>query len=159
MATRYPLPDQAKVKLMLGLLYDGLDVKAGKKFEIAPNSGSWVGLYVADDGSPVAACVADVALAANSSAALSMLPPAVAKDAAKTKELTDVMIANLREIMNICTRLLMDDGSAHLRLEQIYPAKSLPAPAAGLLGAAKGRVDFELNVPKYGPGTLAVVSS
>ena len=159
MATRYPLPDVAKVKLMLGLLYDGLEVKPGKKFDVAPASGSWVGLYIADDGAPVAACVADVALAANSSAALSMLPPAVAKDAAKSKELTEVMVANLREIMNICTRLLMDDGSAHLRLDSVYPAKALPAPAAKLLGAVQGRVDFELTVPKYGPGTLAVISA
>jgi hypothetical protein len=159
MATRYPLPDLAKVKLMLGLLYDGLEVKPGKKFEIAPASGAWLGLYIADDGSPVAACVADLALAAHSSAALSMLPPAVAKDAAKSKELTEVMIANLREIMNICTRLLMEEGSAHLRLDSVYPAKALPASAAKLLGAVQGRVDFELNVPKYGPGTLAVVSA
>jgi hypothetical protein len=159
MATRYPLPDAAKVKLMLGLLYDGLEVKPGKKFEVAPASGSWVGLYVADDGAAVAACVADLGFATNSSAALSMLPPAVAKDAAKTKELTEVMVGNLREIMNICTRLLMDDSSAHLRLESVYPSKSLPPAAAQLLGALKGRVDFELTVPKYGPGTLAVVSS
>ncbi len=159
MATRYPLPDLAKVKLMLGLLYDGLEVRPGKKFDIVPASGSWIGLYVADDGAPVAACVADVALAANASAALSMLPPAVAKDAAKTKELTDVMVQNLREIMNICTRLVMDDSSAHLRLDSVYPAKSLPAGATQLLGALKGRIDFELNVPKYGPGTLAVLST
>jgi len=159
MATRYPLPDLAKVKHMLGLLYDGLEVKPGKKFDVAPASGCWVGLYVGDDGAPVAACVADVALAVNSSAALSMLPPGVAKDAAKSKELTEVMVQNLREIMNICTRLLMDDASAHLRLDSVYPAKALPPGATQLLAGVKGRVDFELNVPKYGPGTLAVVST
>lgn len=159
MATHYPMPDTAKVKLMLGLLFDGLDVKTGKKFDIVPPSGSWVGLYVADDGKPVAACAVDVALAANSSAALSMLPPAVAKDAAKSKELTDVMVANLHEIMNICSRLLMSDGSAHLKLQKVYPSKAMPPELAALLGAAQGRVDFELNVPKYGAGTLAVLST
>jgi hypothetical protein len=159
MATQYPMPDTAKVKLMLGLLFDGLDVKPGKKFEIAPPSGSWIGLYVADDGRPVAACAVDVALAASSSAALSMLPPAVAKDAAKNKELTEVMVANLQEIMNICSRLLMSDGSAHLKLQKVYPSKAMPAELATLLGAAQGRVDFELNVPKYGAGTLAVLST
>jgi len=159
MATAYPMPDAAKVKTMLGLLFDGLEVKPGKKFDIVPPSGAWVGLYVSDDGAPVAACVADVALAANSSAALSMLPPGVAKDAAKSKELTDVMVGNLREIMNICTRLLMTDGSAHLRLEELYPAKALPPQAAKVLGAVAARVDFELTVPKYGAGTMAVVST
>lgn len=159
MATAYPMPDAAKVKQMLSLLFDGLEVKPGKKFDIVPPSGCWVGLYVADNGAPVAACVADVALAANSSAALSMLPPGVAKDAAKSKELTEVMVANLREIMNICTRLLMTDGSAHLRLAEVYPSKSMTADVAKVLGALQGRVDFELTVPKYGAGTMAVVST
>jgi hypothetical protein len=159
MATAYPMPDAAKVKMMLGLLFDGLDVKPGKKFDIVPPSGSWVGLYVADDGKPVAACAVDVALAANSAAALSMLPPGVAKDAAKTKELTDVMVANLQEIMNICSRLLMNDNSAHLKLENVYPSKAMPPALTAMLGASQGRVDFELNVPKYGAGTLAVLST
>ncbi len=159
MATNYPMPDAAKVKLMLGLLFDGLDVKPGKKFDIVPPSGSWIGLYVADDGKAVAACAVDVALAAHSAAALSMLPPGIAKDAAKTRELTDVMVANLQEIMNICSRLLMNDGSAHLKLDKVYPSKAMPAALTALLGASHGRVDFELNVPKYGAGTLAVLST
>jgi hypothetical protein len=159
MATAYPIPDTAKVKQMLGLLFDGLDVKPGKRFEIAPPSGSWIGLYVADDGRPVAACAADVALAANSSAALSMLPPATAKDAAKSKELTEVMIANLHEIMNICSRLLMSDSSAHLKLARVYPSNAMPTELTALLSAARGRGDFELNVPRYGTGTLAVLST
>jgi hypothetical protein len=159
MATSYPLPDSAKVKVMLGLLFDGLEVKPGKKFDIVPPSGSWVGLYVCDDGKAVAACAVDGALAANASAALSMLPPGVAKDAAKTKELTDVMVQNLQEIMNILSRLLMNDSSAHLKLDKVYPAKAMPPALTALLGGAHGRVDFELNVPKYGAGTLAVLST
>ena len=159
MATAYPIPDAAKVKRMLGLLFDGLDVKPGKRFDIAPPSGSWVGVYVADDGRPVAACAVDGALAANTSAALSMLPPAAAKDAAKSRQLTDVMIANLQEVMNICSRLLMSDGSAHLKLGRVYPAQAMPPELTALLGAARGRSDFELNVPKYGTGTLAVLST
>lgn len=159
MATTYPMPDAAKVKLMLGLLFEGLDVKPGKKFDIVPPSGSWVGMYISDDGKPVAACAVDVALAANSSAALSMLPPGAAKDAAKSKELTDVMVSNLQEIMNICSRLLMNDSSAHLRLAKVYPAKAMPPELTTLLGGSHGRVDFELNVPKYGAGTLAVLAT
>jgi hypothetical protein len=88
-----------------------------------------------------------------------MLPPGVAKEAAKARELTAVMIDNVREIMNICTRLVMDSGSLHLRLEQIYPAKSLPAPAAALLGKPNGRREFQLQMPKYGGGVLSLLSA
>ena len=69
-----------------------------------------------------------------------------------------MMVGNLTEIMNICSRLLMTDTSPHLRLARLYPAKSLEAPVNAVLSGAKGRVDFEVNVPKYGPGTLGVVS-
>jgi hypothetical protein len=158
MVTTVPMPDAAKVRHMLGLLFDGLDVKPGKRFDLAPASGAWVGLYVGADGAPLALCAVDAALAGYAGAALSMLPPAAAKDAVKAKDLSDVMVANLREVMNICSRLVMNDTSPHVRLEEIHPSARFPAGVNAVLGGQKGRVDFELNVPKYGPGTLAVVA-
>jgi hypothetical protein len=158
MATQVPMPDAAKVRSMLGMLFDGLDVKPGKKFDLTPTSGAWVGLYIGKDGTPLALCAVDAALAGYAGAALSMLPPAVAKDAVKSKDLTDVMVGNLKEIMNICSRLVMTDTSPHVRLEELHPAKAFPAGVNAVLGGQKGRVDFEINVPKYGPGTLAVLS-
>jgi hypothetical protein len=154
-----PMPDAPKVRAMLGMLFDGLDIKPGKKFDIVPASGSWVGAYVGDDGAVLAACAVDVALAANTGAALSMMPPGVAKDAIKAKDLSEVMVANVHEVMNICTRLMMTEGSPHLRLSKLYPAKTLPADVAQMLAGAKGRIDFELSVPKYGVGTLSFIST
>src|SRR5450631_3882461 len=130
MMTAYPLPDGAKIVQILGLLFDGLEVKPGGVFDQTPAGGAWFGVFVADGGEPVALCGADVNLAASFGAAFSMLPVAMVKEVAKSRELTSVMIENVREIMNICTRLMMDVSSLHLRLEQVYPAKSLPAAAA-----------------------------
>jgi hypothetical protein len=104
-------------------------------------------------------CGADANLAASFGAALSMLPPLAAKEAAKARELTAVMIDNVREIMNICTRLAMDATSPHLRLEQIYPVKSLPVPASALLGAPKGRREFQVQLTKYGGGVLTFLTA
>jgi hypothetical protein len=158
MATAYPLPDVAKIVQMLGLLFDGLDVKAGGKFDQTPAGGAWFGVFVADSGEPVALCGVDANLAATLGCAFSMLPAGVAKEVAKTRELTGVMIDNMREIMNICTRLVMDASSPHLKLEQIYPCNSLPAPAAAVLGAPKGRCEFQVQLPKYGGGVLTFLS-
>jgi hypothetical protein len=158
MATAYPLPNAPKIVQMLGLLFDGMDVKPGGTFDQTPAGGAWFGVFVADSGEPVALCGADANLAATWGAAFSMLPVGVAKDAAKTKDLTGVMIDNMREIMNICTRLVMDATSPHLKLEQIYSSKSLPAPAAALLGAPKGRCEFLVQLPKYGGGVLTFLS-
>lgn len=157
MSTPYPLPDVAKVIEILGLLFDGLEVKLGGAFDRTPAGGAWFGVFIADSGEPVALCGADVNLAANFGAAFSMLPVNAAKEAAKTRELTGVMSENVREIMNICTRLVMDNTSPHLRLEQLYPVKSLPAPAAALLAAATRRREFQLQLPKYGGGVLTLL--
>jgi|ERR1700722_17840072 hypothetical protein len=159
MATAYPLPDGPKIVQILGLLFDGLEAKPGGTFDQTPAGGAWFGVFVSDGGETVALCGADANLAASFGAAFSMLPPGVAKEAAKARELTAVMIDNVREIMNICTRLVMDSGSLHLRLEQIYPAKSLPAPAAALLGKPNGRREFQLQMPKYGGGVLSLLSA
>jgi len=159
MATAYPLPDAPKIVQLLGLLFDGLDVKPGGAFDQSPAGGAWFGVFVADSGEPVALCGADANLAATWGAAFSMLPVAAAKEAAKSRELTGVMIENVREIMNICTRLVMDAGSLHLKLDQIYPVKSLAAPAAALLGAARGRREFQIQLPKYGGGVLTFLTA
>lgn len=158
MTTAYPLPDGPKIVQMLGLLFDGLDVKPGGTFDQTPAGGAWFGVFISDTGEPVALCGADANLAATFGAAFSMLPVGVAKEAAKARELTSVMIDNMREIMNICTRLVMDATSLHLRLEQVYPTKSLPPPAAALLGAPKGRREFQVQLPKYGGGVLTFLS-
>jgi hypothetical protein len=154
----YPLPDVPQVKSLLSMLFDGLDVKAGTKPDVSAKSGSYCGVYVADDGTPGALCVCDIAFAANSGAALSMLPPPVAKEAARIKELTEVMIANLREVMNICTRLLLREGSPHLKLQDLCQVSAIAAPSAAILTAPKGRADFDIAIGKYGHGLLSVMS-
>jgi hypothetical protein len=159
MANNYPLPEVAKVIEILGLLFDGLQVKPGGSFDLTPGGGAWFGVFVSDGGDPVALCGADVNLVANFGAAFSMLPVNAAKEAAKTRELTGVMVDNVREIMNICTRLVMDNTSPHLRLEQLYSVKTLPAAAAALLTAAARRREFQLQIPKYGAGVLTLLAA
>lgn len=159
MAKICPLPDAEKVMSLLGLLFDGLEVKPGGSFGREQQQGAWFGVFVTDCGAPVALCAADSGLSASFAAALSMLPPTAAKEAAKSRELSGVMIDNLREIMNISTRLMMSDTSPHLKLDQIYSAKALPVPAAALLSGPNVRAEFQIQVPKYGGGVLALVST
>ena len=152
----HPIPDLAQVKELLGMIFDGLTVKPGPKLDASPKSNCYFGVYVSDAGAPVALCGCDFAFAANSGAALSMLPPNAAKEAVKDKELTPMMLANLHEVMNICTRLMLRDDSPHLKLREVCPVAALPAPAAQILGAPNARVDFEVGLGKYGTGVISV---
>jgi hypothetical protein len=68
------------------------------------------------------------------------------------------MLANLREVMNICTRLLLKENTPHVRLVQLAEAGELPPAAAAILTGARGRVDFEVGLGKYGAGVLAVLA-
>ena len=154
----YPLPDAGAVRELLGMLFDGLTVKPGAKLDLSAKSGCYFAVYVADDGSPASICACDIAFAANSSAALSMLAPNAAAGAVKARQLTEVMLANLREVMNICTRLVLRDGTPHLRLQELCQFGALPAAAAAVVANAKARVDFEISIAKYGPGLITVIS-
>ena len=105
---------------------------------------------------PIATILAD----GESAADLGKAPapaPNVAKEAAKDKELTPVMLANLHEVMNICTRLMLRDDSPHLKLHELCALDALPARAAAIVAAPKGRIDFEVGLGKYGSGALCVM--
>ena len=156
-AITYPLPDTALVKELLGMLFDALSVKLGPKLDVSAKALGYFGVYVSDDGTPVALCGCDMAFAANSGAALSMLPPNAAKQAVEEKELTPLMLANLHEVMNICTRLVLRDDSPHLKLHELCALDALPARAAAIVAAPKGRIDFEVRLGKYGSGALCVM--
>jgi hypothetical protein len=158
MATTFPLPDVSKVQSILGVLFEGLEVKAGGTFDKSFANGAWFGVFIGAGDVPVALCGADLSLAASLSAALSMLPPTAVKEAMAMRDLGGVMRENLREIMNICTRLVLDSTSPHLKLDQVYPYKSLPAAAAAILVAAPGHREFHLQLPRYGGGVLSVLS-
>jgi hypothetical protein len=155
--TKFPLPGIPQVKELFGILFDGLAVKNGAKFDTSPKADRYFGVYVTNDGVPGAMCACDIAFAANSGAALSMLPPNAAKDAVKARELTEVMVANLREVMNIGTRLVLTEASPHLRLDQVCAGTALPPAAVALLGAIKSRADFEIVLGKYGSGLFTVL--
>lgn len=158
MAHAIPLPDGPKVSSLLAVLFDGLDVKPGRSFDQSLMQGAWFGVFVLDAGEPAALCGADAALAASLGAALSILPVSAAQEAAKSKSLTPVMVSNIREVMNICSRLLMDSSTPHLKLQEVYPRESLPPHAAGALSAPKTRVQFQVTVPKYGGGVMTFVT-
>ena len=153
----YPMPSSEKVLNMLENLFDGLVVKPGKAFELV-EARAMVGIYCADNGQPVAACATDFALSAATGAALSMLPPAVCKEAITSGALNAVMKENLKEIMNICSRLLMDDFSPHLKLLSMHPARGVPKAGAAMLMDVRNRAHFNLTIPRYGSGFMSVMS-
>lgn len=145
-------PKAASVENMLAMLFgvDDLDVADASSLPEGPTA-----VYVGDDGELLALGVADFAFAAYSGAALSMLPKGGAQDMVDEKALSSTIEANYYEVMNICSRLLMNDQSTHLRLDRLVDwaeAKTL----IDSLGASQS-LAFNVPVPRYGSGILAFV--
>ena len=144
-------PTLEQVFGMLGMLFgDGTEVTPTEAPDL---SLGYVGNYVNPEGETVAACICDRAATAYFGAALSMLPPGGAADAAKGGEISETMEANLYEIMNILTRLVMDDETPHLKLEKVQKVDDDAAINAIRENAAG--CHFHVVVPRYGSGTLS----
>lgn len=145
------IPKQNAVRDMLAMLF-GNDLKLDAT-ETPETDGSYAGIYTNPDGAIVAACVADLHVSAYMSAALSMVHPEVAKEAAAEGSLSEMMVANLFEVMNILTRLVMDDSTPHLKLDTVIAAAG--DDRYSTLVDSSTRIDFAVTIPKYGDGVVS----
>ena len=157
----YVLPNATAMTKNVAMLFgDDTKVAPGKPQDDKTGSGNLIAIYIDDADKPVAAVLCDIPFAAYAGCALSMLPAGAAKDAIKTKKLEQTMLDNLYEVMNIVSTMLMDERTPHLKLGTLYPDLSkLPADAKALLAAvAKNHADFIVTVPRYGAGTLSLLT-
>jgi hypothetical protein len=156
MTTIHPIPNDTQIRQIFGMLFgDDLQLDTGRS-ESSDAKNTMYAIYIDDEGKQVSACVCDYNFAAFAGSALTRIPIGGAEDAAKTGEFTEMMLSNLHEIMNICSRLFMNNSSPHLRLDTVYPAPDkVPDNARVLLDACQERVDFTVSIPGYGTGGLS----
>ena len=131
------------------LFGDEIAVKAGDPLSPMDNV---IATYLDDENEVVGGCVSDMSFAAYVGAAMSGLPKGAAEDAITSNELTDVMVGNLGEVMNILTRLVISDSSDHLRYEKILKPGDGNSIAPSLEPIEP--VPFFIEIPKYGSGNL-----
>jgi hypothetical protein len=155
----YTVPSTSDTEETLSMLFgDDTLIKSGKALDIKAGNGNFIAIYVNDTGSPVAASMCDVAFAAFAGSSLSMIPAGGARDAVKSRDLSEDMLNNLNEVMNIISSLFMDKNTPHLRLDTIYgDAGELPENALAIANTPAGRVDYEVDIPRYGKGMLSLL--
>ena len=155
----HPIPDSETVGETFQMLL-GRDVGVS---DAKPSSDGKqvVASFVHADGSAAAACTCEVALAAATGCALSMIPAGTAKDAAKEGALSGSMKSNFYEVMNIFSRLLMNDHSPHLKLAGLFDSiADSPADIADLIANAPERRGYKVSVGGgYGEGVVSVFTS
>lgn len=90
----------------------------------------------------------DSAFAHLSGAALAMVPAGQAREAVDSETNNDDLLENYREILNVITRAINDQGGAHVRL--IPGDVPLPDP----LPATSGGHEYNITIDGYGEGKM-----
>jgi len=157
MSAGFVMPDGSDVKGLLEMLF-GRDVEVKPAAADELGRGRFTAFYEDDAGDPAAVVACDTPFAAFAGGALSLIPAGGAKDAAKSGELPEMMVANLHEVMNVFSRLLMDNTSPHLKLIDVYEdGGDLPAGATSILGGAEAQAaGFDVSILDYGSGRVAL---
>ena len=102
--------------------------------------------------------VCDVRFSAYAGAAIGLMPPATAQEAAKERKLDATTKENLYEVLNICAALYNVDGAAHMKLHQVHHVGDEVSPQVQALSAVLGRrLDLTVGITGYGSGRLSFV--
>lgn len=111
--------------------------------------------YADGDGQTMAVALCDLEFAAAVAAALSMLPPAIAAEAAKKGVLAESLLENVREVFNVLSSLLNVGCDNHVRAASFYlPPKTVPADVTAFSTKAKLRAEYDVTVQGYAPSKL-----
>ena len=153
MSEIYIKPTAEAVTSLLAVIY-GDDLKTCE-LDTAAISGQRIATFIDDDDKLVAACVCDRHFVIYSGAALAMIPAGGTEDMIAENSISDAIAGNFHEVMNICSKLLMSDSSAHLRLD-----KTLDCAQQVDLGASidtlATHLGFQVEIPGYGKGAMAI---
>jgi hypothetical protein len=159
MVATYPVPGvQAVGDLFGGLLGRAVTAKPVPPLDLSSTKALAVGVYEAGEGAIGAVTVVDVPLGAYSAAALSMVPKGGADDAARSGKLSDTLLENLREVLNVGAQLLNVPGQPRLVFRTLHlPGTPIPEPVGAILKSPAGRVDVSIEVAGYGGGKMAIL--
>jgi hypothetical protein len=154
------LPSADFLRRLLGeLLGKQVTVSAAHAEPLDPEAPAVVGVYESDDGAVVALCRCEVTLATAAGAALTLAPPSVVEEAARTGAMPEAVVDNTREVLDVSARMFNNPGTPRVRLRELRVTPGeLPAEAAGILQEPGRRADFDLQVEPYGDGRMTVLT-
>lgn len=156
--SKQQLMNAMDTKRMLAMLYS--DLKVEESGTPAENDANAIyGTYIDDDDVPVSLAVIDRGFAAHLGAALTLIPPGTASDAAATGDFSKEIMDNVREVLNILSRILMDGTSPHLRFAEVRMTRGdLTGPEQAVMDGIAARLDMRMEVPGYGGGLCSLVT-
>jgi len=116
------------------------------------------GTFHGGDRAVVAMCAGDLAFAAFTGAALSLIPAESAQERIRTGVLDEMMQENFAEVLNVLSRIFVVTETTRMTLlEPILPPCAVPTTLApGVAATSILRADYEIDIGGYGLGHLAL---
>lgn len=147
-------------ELFAGLLGRPCAVGVGKPIVLFGKEQWIVGVYHDDDDKLAGLSISDLSIANHAGAALSLVAASVAEEGAKAKTITEELMMNYREILNVGANLFPAAGGAHVRLAEVVLARpKIDAVFVKLLRKPKSRADVVVKVEDYGGGRISFVAT
>jgi hypothetical protein len=154
-----PLPVAKPVRdLLLDLLGRNVEVSTVGPWSPEPGEKATYAVYVDDRLATRALAVADLPLSGYAGGAIGLLPPGGVQDAVAEGDLSQLVVENLYEVLNICASLMNAEGTPHVKLHQMFAPGTLPPADVAAWSRTFGRrLDLEVSIAGYGSGRLSFV--
>lgn len=159
MSEESSLPAEKQIcDLFTDLLGRAVRLQPASPFLLDSGDPFSVAVYVDNRLATTALAVLDLPLSAHLGAALGLLPPLAAEDAIGENGLSEVLVDNLYEVVNVVSSLFNKPHAPHVKLYALYaPGSSAPRDVLGWVEQPFGRLDVEVTLPGYGSGHLTVI--
>lgn len=157
---RTKIESSAVQDLFAGLLGRSCTVGVGKPIVMFGKEQWVVGVYVDDDDKVAGLSVSDLTLANHAGAALSLVSASMAEEGAKASTISEELLMNYREILNVGANLYPAAGGVHVRLSEVIFARPKIEPVfVKLIRKPKSRFDCVVNVEGYAAGRISFVAT
>lgn len=154
------LPDPETLNQLFGDLLDlKTEVFKGKPVPLkAGDDPVVVASYITGEEKVKCLCLCDISAANRMGSALTMIPVDIANKSINDHTISDDIIDNIREIMNIVTTFLNVPELPHFKLKEVLSSKQeLPEEITALAGDPGLRLDLEINLQNYGQGYMSIL--
>ena len=153
-----PMPSAEDVGSLLGDLVGRTVTAEASRPRLRRLQQLAIATYATVEHDLVAACLCDLAVAANLGASLAMVPATIANQSLSTGTLSSELLENCTEVLNVASRWVNAEGSPRLILGRLVaPRDEVPEDVLHLLEHVGVRVDFHVEIDGYGGGMLSVV--
>lgn len=124
----------------------------------ARQAARWTAEYVDTAGEKVAMCVVETPLASAMSAALTLMPRAIADEWARSGALPDTLSENFHEVTNVIAKTVHAEGVRCILSDIAGFAPGEQLPAIERIRAARCNESYEVAIDGYGAGLLSLVT-